>query len=209
MGANARSTLWPRDAVAWLPLPHSETTVPSSSVAPTAPIQAAHSWEGSASPTFDEVLARYQDAIYRYAFHLTRNRVAADEVYQETVLKAYREFDRLAESASHRPWLYRIATNAFLNNRHQRSNEGSIVEASTEFVPPKTAVRLEAADLLAEVAALVANLPVRQRLALIQRMYHDLSYTEIAASLHCSEVTARTSVHQALRTLREHFGERL
>jgi DNA-directed RNA polymerase specialized sigma24 family protein len=72
-----------------------------------------------------------------------------------------------------------------------------------------TAVQPEAPGLLAEVAAFLANLPVRQRLALIQRMYHDLSYTEIAASLRCSEVGARTSVHQALRTLGDHFGERL
>src|SRR5215217_7331907 len=150
MGANARSTLWSRDAVEWLPLPHSETTVSSSSNSPPTTVKAAHGCGGSARPTFDEVLARYQNAIYRYALHLTRNPLAADEVYQETVLKAYREFDRLDKSANHRAWLYQIATNAFLSNRHQRSNEGSIVEESTELVPPKTAVRLETADLLAE-----------------------------------------------------------
>lgn len=122
---------------------------------------------------------------------------------------AYHEFDRLDGSGNHRTRLYRIATNAFLGNHRQRSKEDSLVEVRTEFVPAPTAVRLEAPNLLAEVAAFVADLPVRQRLALIQRMYHDLSYTEIAASLQCSEVTARASVRQALRTLRDHFGERL
>lgn len=163
-----------------------------------------------ARPTFPEVLARYQDAIYCYALHLTRNRVAADEVYQDTVLKAYHEFDQLDGSANHRAWLYQIATNAFLSNRRQRSKEGSLVEHSTEFVPTETrAACCEACSLLQEVQAAMERLPTKQRIALIQRKYHDLSYTEIAASLGCSEATARTSVYQALRTLGNMFGERL
>jgi DNA-directed RNA polymerase specialized sigma24 family protein len=53
------------------------------------------------------------------------------------------------------------------------------------------------------------RLPLPQHIALIQRMYHGLSYTEIAASLRCSEATARTSAYQALRTLGTMFGEQL
>jgi RNA polymerase sigma-70 factor (ECF subfamily) len=164
----------------------------------------------AAPPTFNEVLARYQDAIYHYALHLTGNRVAADEVYQETILTAYHEFDRLDGNANHRAWLYQIATNAFFRNRRRRSKEGSLVQASTEPLPTASdAVQPEAAALLAEVAAFLGNLPPKPRLALIQRTYHDLSYAEIAAILRCSEATARTWIYQALRTLRDHCGERL
>jgi RNA polymerase sigma-70 factor (ECF subfamily) len=196
MGIEVGSSLRPRDPVAQLPSPHGQTTIsPSGRVDPVR-------------HTFDEVLTRYRDAIYRYALHLTGNRVAADELYQKTVFKAHDEFHRLDGSANHCAWLYRIATNAFLSSHRRRSKEDSLMQESVEL-GRATAVQPEAPGLLAEVAAFLANLPVRQRLALIQRMYHDLSYTEIAASLRCSEVGARTSVHQALRTLGDHFGERL
>jgi RNA polymerase sigma-70 factor (ECF subfamily) len=165
-----------------------------------------------ACPTFDEVLARYQTEIYRFATHLTRNRADADDLYQETLLKAYRAFDRLDGAANHRAWLYKIATNAFLSDRRKRGREGPLDEEQAMAVPAAPAdhaARLDARDLLHEVEAFVAALPVKQRLALIQRKYHDLSYGEIAANLRCSEAAARASVHEALRKLRDRFGDRL
>jgi RNA polymerase sigma-70 factor (ECF subfamily) len=209
MSVEIRSRLWSRGAAERLTLSHSQPTVSSSTGATPAPVQAAHGCVVSAGPTCDEVLSRNQVAIYRYAIHLTRNRAAADELYKETVLTAYRGFDRLDRSANHRAWLYRIATNAF-RNRGQGSKEDSLVEESAEIVPAATgAARCEARALFQEVEAFVARLPLEQRIALIQRKFHDLSYTEIAASLRCSEATARSWVHQALRALRDHFGERL
>ena len=77
--------------------------------------------EPAVPATFDETLARYGAEIYRFALHLTRNRPDADDLYQETALKAYRAWDRLPCDANHRAWLYRIATNAILSNRRQRS----------------------------------------------------------------------------------------
>jgi len=163
-------------------------------------------------PTFDDVLARYQHEIYRYAAHLTRNHADADDLYQETVLKAFRAFGRLNGEANHRAWLYRITTNAFLSDRRRRGREGSLDGAAAEAIPAAPtddAARLDARDLLVEVEHFVAALPCKQRLALIGRKYHDLSYAEIAANLRCSEAAARANVHEALRKLRERFGDRL
>ena len=163
-------------------------------------------------PSFDDVLERYREEIYRYAAHLTRNRADADDLYQETLLKAYRAFDRLDGSANHRAWLYRIATNAFLSDRRKRAREGSLDGQQAELIPAAAtdhAARLDARDLLHEVEAFVTALPVKQRVALIQRKYHDLSYSEIAANLRCSEAAARANVHEALRKLRDRFGDRL
>ena len=162
--------------------------------------------------TFDDVLARHQHEIYRYATQLTRNRSDADDLYQETVLKAFRAFGRLDAAANHRAWLYRIATNAFLSERRKHGRVGQLDGAAAEAIPAAAsddAARLDARDLLVEVERFVAALPCKQRLALIGRKYHDLSYAEIAANLRCSEAAARASVHEALRKLRERFGDRL
>ena len=163
-------------------------------------------------PTFEMVLERYQAEIFRFAVHLTRNHSDADDLYQETVLKAYRAFDRLDGEANHRAWLYRIATNTFLSDRRKRGRERPLDDVQATQLPGAAtddAARLDAGNLLREVDAFVASLPDKQRLALIQRKYHDLSYADIALNLRCSEAAARANVHEALRKLRSQFGDRI
>ena len=60
-----------------------------------------------------------------------------------------------------------------------------------------------------EVAVFVDQLPPKQRVALTLRKYHELGYAEIADALRCSEAAARASVHEALRKLRDCFGDRI
>jgi RNA polymerase sigma-70 factor, ECF subfamily len=163
-------------------------------------------------PTFDEVLARHQDELYRYAAHLTRNRAEADDLYLETLLDAYRALDQFNGPANHRIWLYMLATRAFLRDGRPRGRAGpSGVERATEILgtPSKNATRLDERNLLRVVEVLVADLPLTQRVALVLRMFHDLSYAEIAVSLRCPEEAAQASVHAALRSLRDHLEDRL
>ena len=164
------------------------------------------------TPSFETVLSHYQGEIYRYTMHLTRNRPDADDLYQETLLKAYRAFSRLDGAANHRAWLYRIATNTFLSDRRKRSREAGLDEATEQVLtapPTDHAAGLDARDLLREVETFVAALPVKQRVALILRKHHELGYAEIAATLKCTEAAARANVHEALRKLRQSFGDRL
>jgi RNA polymerase sigma-70 factor, ECF subfamily len=162
--------------------------------------------------TFDDMLARFKDEIYRYAVHLTRNRVEADELYQATLLEAHHAFDQRDGTTNDRTWLYSLATSAFLCDRRARSGEESIDMEWADESPPmlgKHAPRRDARNLHAAVEAGFATLPPRQRVALVQRMFHNLSYAEIAASLGSSETAARDCVYTALRTLRSRCGNQL
>jgi DNA-directed RNA polymerase specialized sigma24 family protein len=67
----------------------------------------------------------------------------------------------------------------------------------------------DAGDPCRTVAVALAALSRRQQVALVQRRYHGLTYAEIATALHCSKAGARASVYAALRTPREHIGDRL
>jgi RNA polymerase sigma factor (sigma-70 family) len=166
MEVQGRSSLMPRDAVARLGPPRDQTAMAFSSVATPASVEDTCRCLGSAHPTLNEVLARYQDAIYRYAIHLTGNRGDADAVYQETALKAYYEFDRLNGEVNHRAWLYGIATNAFLRNRRQRSKEGSLDEQSADLVfAAAGAARSASCSLVQEVRAAMERLPLQQHRA--------------------------------------------
>jgi RNA polymerase sigma-70 factor (ECF subfamily) len=161
---------------------------------------------------FDEFLTRYQTELYGYAMQLTRNRADADDLYQETLIKAYRAFDRLDGAANHRAWLYKIATNAFLSNRHRVRRDGPLDEAVEVAVPNDQADRaasIDARNLLCEVAAFIDGLPAKQRIALVLRKHHGLGYDAIAATLNSSEGAVRSNVHTALRKLRDRFGDRL
>jgi RNA polymerase sigma-70 factor (ECF subfamily) len=162
--------------------------------------------------TFDEFVIRYRAELYCYAMQLTRNRADADDLYQETLIKAYRAFDRLDGVANHRAWLYRIATNTFLSGRRRAGRDGPIdeaVEVAFHDDQADRVARLDARDLLCEVAAFVDGLPTKQRVALVLRKHHGLGYDAIAAILNSSEGAARSNVHVALRKLLDRFSDRL
>jgi RNA polymerase sigma-70 factor (ECF subfamily) len=162
--------------------------------------------------TFDDLLDRHQGEIYRFALQLTRNRADADDLYQETLIKAYRAFDRLDGAANHRAWLYRIATNTFLSGRRKAKREDPLdetLEAVLPADPVDHVANFEARDLLLEVQSFVAELPDKQRVALILRKYHEMDYADIARNLKSSEAAARANVHEALRKLRDCFGDRI
>lgn len=161
---------------------------------------------------FDELLERYQNEIYRYTMQLTRNPADADDLYQETMLKAYRAFNRLNSDSNCRAWLYRIATNTFLSQKRKANRErplDPVMDDHLAITNPDQPASLDARDLLAEVERFVQTLPEKQRLALIMRKYHELDYANIAETLNSSEEAARANVYEALRKLRACFGDRL
>jgi RNA polymerase sigma-70 factor (ECF subfamily) len=161
---------------------------------------------------FDELLERYQNEIYRYSVQLTRNVTDADDLYQETMLKAYRAFGRLGPDSNYRAWLYRIATNTFLSQKRKDKRErplDPVLDDHLAVTNPDQPAAMDARNLLAEVEQFVQNLPEKQRLALILRKYHELDYACIAETLNSSEEAARANVYEALRKLRTCFGDRL
>ncbi len=64
---------------------------------------------------FTDLLGSYEKEIHRYAFRMTGNPEDAQDVLQETFLRAFRAFPRLPSDANHRAWLYRIAQRQALN----------------------------------------------------------------------------------------------
>jgi RNA polymerase sigma-70 factor, ECF subfamily len=83
---------------------------------------------------FEEVALVHMDALYRLALRLTRSRAEADDVVQETYLRAYRSFDRFNPGTNCRAWLFTILRNAFLNR--VRAGRREILEADVEDREP-------------------------------------------------------------------------
>ncbi len=164
---------------------------------------------------FTELVQRHQGAVYGYLVRFTRDPHDAQDLFQETFLRAYRAYaqaPRRQDGLNHRSWLMRIAINVSRNYARDRQRRGRVLVAGGRELDEDAAPRLEnGADMEETVAAnettrtllaAIEALPFRQRAALVQRQFEGLDYHRIADNLACSQDTARAHVYQALRKLR-------
>lgn len=172
----------------------------------------------TSTPRFEALIERYHDEIYTYLWRLLGgNADEAEDLTQETFLRAYQAFSRLRPNSNYRAWLYKIATNsaysAFRRWKREREAGYSDFADVEEYEAPDDAVeRLD--DLVIQQETLEAikeainALPPKQRTAVLLRYLQGLDYSEIAQVLDCSEDSARANVYQALRRLRQAVASR-
>ena len=159
---------------------------------------------------FGEIVDRHQRSVYRYLVRCTGKDDDAQELFQETFLRAYRAYADLPTNANHRAWLFRIATNLVKNYIRGRQRYRKIFVADAPLPSPGVHPTTPEQTLHSqETARLLLNglgaLPFRQRTALLQRQLEGLAYREIAENLDCSEDSARAHVYQALKKLRAYW----
>ena len=163
--------------------------------------------------SFTEVITLHQQRVYGYLLRFTRNPHDAQDLFQETFLRAHRAYAALPADADLRAWLMRIAVNLtknYVRDRRRRGNvllaeekgydaEGVLNFADTSRDTESTMISRETARVL---LATIETLPFHQRAALLQRQFEGLDYPTIATNLGCSQESARAHVYQALRKLR-------
>jgi RNA polymerase sigma-70 factor (ECF subfamily) len=157
-------------------------------------------------PAFETVVAAHHAEIYRYLLRVTARTGDADDLSQETFLRAYRAWDGLADGANVRAWLFTIATNLARNHfrsegRRRRAYAG-VSDVRTDVDPATPEEQRRYHETRAVVERVVDGLPWKQRLAFVMRKLHDLEYDAIGRSLACSPESARAHVFQALKKIR-------
>ena len=143
----------------------------------------------------------YQPVVYRAAWLILRDRAAAEDVAQETFVRAFRNADRLAPEADARPWLYRIAVNLALNRIRSRRREERAV---TRLAHRQAGWEDDVSERGAgddSVASALRRLPDRLRVPVILRYYPDLPEKEIARALGIRPGTTKSRLHEARRLL--------
>lgn len=156
--------------------------------------------------TFETFVTVHHPEIHRYLRRMTARASEADDLSQETFLRAYRAFPALPEDANVRAWLFAIATNLFRNHvraeKRRSTFQAAVLARGSEMSgndPEGESVYQETRTL---VEAVVAGLPLKQRTAFVLRKIHELDYETIARTLDCSTDSARAHVFQALRKIR-------
>ena len=150
------------------------------------------------------LLAKHGEELARHIRRIVRDDDTAQDLLQETMVRAWKAVERLAEGSNERAWLYRIATNASLNHQRSRARERAALERhAAELAAARDAHdgrpgEADRAGLWAEVA----RLPERQRLALSLRVADELDYEQIAARIGGTAAAARANVYQATKRLK-------
>jgi RNA polymerase sigma-70 factor (sigma-E family) len=147
---------------------------------------------------FSDYVAARQHTLLRRAMLLTGSRADAEDLVQTTLAKAYRAWGRIREREAVDAYVMRIMVNTRTSwlRRPRR-------ETPTDDVP-ETAVHAEAPDVVVQTVLrdVLADLPRRQRAAVVLRFYDDLTERETAQLLGISVGTVKSSVSRALDRLR-------
>jgi RNA polymerase sigma-70 factor (ECF subfamily) len=160
----------------------------------------------------------YYELVYRLAFKMLGNPQDAEDILQETFLKAYRHLARFDGRSSLSTWLYRIATNeALMFLRKQRPDPVSVEEPGEpeagEVEPlqivdfccmPET--ELMSAEAQQELDRAIGRLPATLRIVFVLRDIQGLSTRETAEVLNLSEMAVKTRLSRARLRLREELS---
>jgi len=156
---------------------------------------------------FGTVVSAHHGEIYRYLQRVVGRAGEADDLSQETFLRAFRAYGSLPADANVRAWLFSIATNLaknhFRSEARRRKAYGEVRASLCGATNSEAEADVASRQMGRVVESIVQRLPLRQRLAFTQRKIHGLDYETIGRSLGCSRETARAHVFQALRKIRQ------
>lgn len=157
----------------------------------------------------------YADALFGTALRLTRNRQDAEDLLQETYLRAFAHYDGFQEGTNLKAWLFRILKNGFINGYRQRKagprevdldREEASFEAALEEIVPSAATpedELVARTLDGDVARALAALPEDFRLVVELVDLQDFSYREVADILEIPLGTVMSRLYRGRRLLED------
>jgi RNA polymerase sigma-70 factor (ECF subfamily) len=177
--------------------------------------QSLFRWKPAApdSSEFEQVALVHLDALYQTALRLTRTRAEAEDVVQETFLRAFRAFHRFNPGTNCRAWLYTILRNVFLNRRRQEGREVLDPQelALAEAAESATAWGLTGDNpeeeffqsvLHGDVDRALKAIPLVYREAVILADLEGLSYKEVAGALGCPIGTVMSRLARGREQLR-------
>ena len=165
---------------------------------------------------FEETALEHLAALYNFALRLTRNERDAEDLVQETYLRAFRFFDKFEPGTNIKAWLYRILKNTFINRyrRAQRAPDTvdfekiesvheSLVEQTTGALGEDPEQELMRVVLDEEVEKAIGELPIEYKMVVVLSMIDDFSYKEIADILNCPIGTVMSRLHRGRKLLEQ------
>ena len=161
------------------------------------------------------------DSLYAGALRMTRNPPDAEDLVQDTMMRAYRSFDRFEPGTNLKAWLYRIMTNAYINTHRKKQREPQKVSQDQveEFdlyrelkshdpqfgVTPETIVLDSLVD--SDIIDAIDELPEQFRLAVVLSDVERFSYAEMAEIMDVPMGTVMSRLHRGRKALQKRLWE--
>lgn len=191
---------------------------------PSSLVQDMNDYGGGGAPpvaeSFEVELLGQLDALYSVSCRMTRSTAEAEDLVQDTVVKAMRSRDQYEPGTNLKAWLLRILTNTYINRYNRGGLERDLIsgpdaESLTEGWMSATTMRAmrdpetQALSPLveAEVQRALDELPAEFRLAVVLSDIEELSYKEIADAMGCPIGTVMSRLHRGRRMLQKSLRE--
>ncbi len=157
---------------------------------------------GGDQDAFTMLVEKYKDPVYNVAYRMLGNATEAEDVAQETFVRAYTQLRTYKEAHRFSTWLLSIASHLSIDQLRRRRFLALPLEnvpflewiADLGTGPEQAAVQGETSD---EMQRLLQHIPLKYRSVLILRYWHDLSYEEIASALHLTPALVKARLHRA------------
>jgi RNA polymerase sigma-70 factor, ECF subfamily len=159
--------------------------------------------KSGAKQSFEVLMIRHEKFLMKVVVRMTRDLDAAEDIVQDTFIKAYKRLHIFEGRSSFRSWLYQIAVNTARNRFRKHSRETLTAEPAEQAVAAEAENKLMAVDVRAILQEEIERLPDRQKTALTLRIFEDLSFKEIAEIMTCPYDTAKANYRHALLKLKE------
>lgn len=169
---------------------------------------------------FEKEAMVHTDALYRSALRMTKNPSDAEDLVQETLLKAYRSFDRFETGTNAKAWLFKIMTNTFINNYRSKQKEAASVsfdDVDDSVMHSQMSVQLaEGGDperdfynkiIDRDIVEAVEKLPEEFRLVVVLAFNEGFAYQEIADILGIQVGTVKSRLHRGRKMLQKLLWE--
>jgi RNA polymerase sigma-70 factor (ECF subfamily) len=166
---------------------------------------------------FESLTLDHLDPLYAAALRLTKNERDAEDLVQDTFLRAYRFFDKFERGTNIKAWLFKILTNTFINRYRRKVKERSVVEDERDTVHERFMSRdvSESATnpeqyffdrlLSDDVLAAIDSLPLDFRMVVILADLQEFSYKEIAEILDCPVGTVMSRLYRGRKLLQKYL----
>lgn len=167
---------------------------------------------------FETVALDYFDALYHTALRLTHNPSEAEDLVQETFMKAYRFLHRFEPGTNMKAWLFTILRNTYINvyrkaSRHQQVDFEQVVplyaapERSPEWSSRQSVEEMLRHVVQDDVKRALDELPEEYRMVVLLADLEDFSYKEIASIVGCPVGTVMSRLFRGRRLLRKNLAD--